>query len=247
MLPQGYLSVSQVNKYLACPKSYAYKYIEGLPETIGSSLVVGQSFHKVIEEANKRKMETGELLNEEEIKSIYKAHWNSRVHEIDWKDDEDPEQEQERGLTLANAYLNDIGKTLEPVGFETGFTVEVEEIPFKGYIDLMEADGSIRDLKTSKKSPAKDTAEKSLQLTAYAHAYREMTGLKEKGCSLDYAVSLKTPKIVRLETEITEARIDRFKDTVWQVANAIEKGVFPRNESGTACSYCSFKEFCKGE
>lgn len=247
MLPQGYLSVSQINKYLTCPKSYYYKYVEGLPESKSSSLLVGSSFHSVIEQANKRKLEDGELINDEDIEKIYNKYWNENNEDIDWNEDEDPNEERERGITLAKAYLSDIGKDLDPIGIEARFDIEVAGVPFMGYIDLIENNGAIRDLKTAKKSPSKDTADKSIQLAAYALAYRELTGNKESSTSLDYAVSLKTPKIVRLETEITDTRIDRLKDTVWEVANGIEKEVFPRNEAGFGCSYCSFKDICKGE
>lgn len=245
-LPTRYLSISQINKYLTCAKQYSYRYIEGLKESKGSPLVVGSSFHKVVEECNKEKIETGELLSEDEMKKIYDKHWNEKVKDIDWKEDEDPKAEKERGFTLAKTYMDDLGKELDPDGFEVKFEVDVEGIPFMGYIDLIEKDGFIRDLKTSKKSPAKTVADQSLQLTGYSYAYRTLTGRKEKGCSLDYAVSLKTPKIVRLETEITDSRVDRFKDTIYNVAEAIDKEIFPRNE-GMACSWCSFRSHCLGE
>lgn len=247
-LPVPYLSISQINKYLMCPKQYEFRYVQGLPESLGSPLLVGQSFHRVVEEANKWKMETGELLNDDDMKAIYDEHWDKKEHEIDWKEDEDKEEERERGLTLAKAYLeSDIGKKLKPTGMEARFDVEVEGIPFMGYIDLIEEGGYIRDLKTTRRSPSKDMAENSLQLAGYSYAYRYLTGELEAGCSLDYAVSLKTaPRIVRLETEISDARMDRFKDTFYNVANAIDKGVYYRNE-GMACSWCSFKDICKGE
>lgn len=248
MLPLPYLSISQINKYLTCPKQYEYRYVQKLPESKGSPLVVGSSFHKTIEIANQRKMQEGKMLNEDEQKEIYLDHWNENVVDIDWKEDEDPKEEKERGLTLAKAYLeSDIGKSLNPVDMEARFDVEVEGIPFMGYIDIIDDTGHIRDLKTSKKTPANDVAEKSLQLAGYSFAYRYLTGEYETGCSLDYAISLKTaPKIMRLETEITENRLDRFKDTIWNVANAIDKDIYYRNE-GAACSWCSFKDICKGE
>jgi putative RecB family exonuclease len=245
-LPSGYLSVSQINKYMNCPKQYEFSYIQGIPESKSSALVVGSSFHKVIEESNRRKLETGELLPEEEMQAIYDEYWHKKNIDIDWKEEEDQEAEYQRGLLMAQAYMNDIGKQLEPIGYEARFDVEVEGIPLIGYIDLIEKDGSIRDLKTSRKSPAKDMADKSLQLTGYALAYRELTGEEERVCSLDYVVSLKSGvKITRLETKVSEGRIDRFKDTLWNVANAIDKEVFYRNE-GTACSWCSYKSICKG-
>lgn len=245
-LPFGYLSISQINRYLGCPKSYEYRYIQQLPESKGSPLVVGSSFHKVIEECNRQKLETGELLSEEEMQTIYNRYWDENVHDIEWKEDESPDDEKERGFTLAKAYMEELGKSLDPVAFEAKFQVSVDGIPFRGYIDLIERDGHIRDLKTSRKTPAKDVAEQSLQLAGYAFAWRELSGDIETGCSLDYAVSLKkAPKIVRLETEITEGRMDRFKDTLYNVANAIDKEIFYRNE-GTNCSWCAFKDICKG-
>lgn len=247
MLPQSYLSVSQVQKYLSCPRAYFHKYFEGLEERKSGSLAVGVSFHHTLENFNRRKRDTGETLASEELEETFEKSWDQQTPEVEWKD-EDPAEEKQRGLLLAKAYIEEFGEQLKPQGIEADFEIEiVSGIPFRGVIDIIEEDGSIRDFKTARKTPPKDQADKSLQLTAYAAAFRTLIGCKEKAASLDYAISLKTgPKILRLETEITEARIDRLRDTVYQVANAIEQEIFPRNE-GVNCKNCSFRDYCLGE
>src|SRR5690606_40709763 len=87
----------------------------------------------------------------------------------------------------------------------------------------------------------------SRQLSTYDMAYREMTGERESGAQLDYTVNLKSgPKITHLETMIDDNRIERTKALIKGVAQAISSGMFYPVEEGMACSYCPFKDVCKG-
>src|SRR5690606_34253758 len=126
-------------------------------------------------------------------------------------------------------------------------TVDIEGVPVKVVIDLVERDGKIRDFKTAKRAPAKDEADKSIQLSTYAMAYREMTGERESGAQLDYTVNLKSgPKITHLETMIDDNRIERTKALIKGVAQAISSGLFYPVEEGMVCGFCAFRNVCKG-
>jgi hypothetical protein len=47
--PNNYLSISQINKYTMCPRSYYFSYIEERKEPAGAALIGGQVTHKVLE------------------------------------------------------------------------------------------------------------------------------------------------------------------------------------------------------
>ncbi|MED0675816.1 PD-(D/E)XK nuclease family protein [Aneurinibacillus thermoaerophilus] len=247
-LPRGYLSVSQIRTYQRCPKQYEYQYVYGMKTTFGSSFLLGRAFHKAIEEANRAKMETGEIFETDQVADVFSDAWETEKEEVEWKEDEDKGQLKDSGLKMTMAYYEEHGRTLSPFLIETGFMMEVEGIPFQGFIDLAETDGTIRDFKTASKSPTADVVDSSIQLAAYALAYRELTGQKEVKVGLDYVVNLKKgPKITRLETEIDKGRMERLKATIQGVGQAISAGVFYPNEEGFACGYCSFRELCKGK
>lgn len=248
-LPLGYLSVSQIRTYLRCPAQYEFRYVHGLKSPVTSSLLLGSSFHSAIEAANKAKMENGEILDKNDVLDAYSDAWDKRSasEEIEWEEGEDPGKAKDRGAEMTAAYYEEYGRKLKPAMVETSFFADIDGVLFQGYIDLVEADGSIRDFKTAKKSPREDEAENSIQLVAYALAYRELTGEKEAMVGLDYTVGLKSGiKIVRLETEIDDQRIERFKRLVKGVAESIKSGIFYPNEEGFGCSFCPYKDICKG-
>lgn len=247
MLPKGYLSVSQIRSYQRCPKQYQYKYLENIPETYGSSLLIGKAFHSAIETANRAKADTGYILPSEHIKDAYSTAWEGQKQGIEFESDEDQGKVKDRGLEMTVKYYEEVGQHNNPDYIEMDFDIQVSGVPLKGFIDLTEKDGTIRDYKTSGSSPSKYLADDSIQLTAYALAYRDLTGEKETKVGLDYVVNLKKEiKIVRLESKISDKRIERFEQTVSGVAKAIESGVFFANEESTACSWCSFRKICKG-
>src|SRR5690554_1634752 len=246
-LPTGFLSVSQVRTYLRCPRQYEYIYINKMRPPVTSSLLLGRAFHKAIEEANRAKMETGEILSNDDVKDAFSQMWDREKAEVEWEEGEDQGQLKDAGLAMTSHYYEQIGQKLRPMMIEQGTTVDIEGVPVKVVIDLVERDGKIRDFKTAKRTPAKDEADRSIQLSTYAMAYREMTGEHESGAALDYTVSLKGgPKITQLETQIDDARLERTKALIKGVAQAISSGMFYPVEEGFSCSFCSFRDLCKG-
>lgn len=248
-LPLGYLSVSQIRTYLRCPAQYEFRYVRGFKSPVTSSFLLGSSFHSAIETANRAKMENGEILSTDDVLDAYSQAWERRLEqeEIEWEEGEDQGKTKDRGAEMTAAYYEEYGRNLKPAMVETHFIGEIEGVPFQGYIDLAEVDGSIRDFKTAKRTPQEDEVEKSIQLVAYALAYRELTGEKEAKVGLDYTVSLKSGiKVVRLETEIDDQRIQRFKRLVKGVADSIKAGIFYPNEEGFGCSFCPYRDICKG-
>jgi CRISPR/Cas system-associated exonuclease Cas4 (RecB family) len=243
-LPKGYLSVSQIRSYLRCPRQYELKYIYEQRETYGPSLLVGKAFHSAIEAANRAKASGNDI---PDLRDIFNDSWESEKDSIRFGDDDDPGQLKDRGIEMTVKYYNEYGQHLNPDFIETDFEINVADVPLKGFIDLAEKDGTIRDFKTTGTTPQKDVADSSIQLTAYALAYRELTGQEEAKVGLDYVINQKRDiKIIRHESTVSESRIKRFENTVHAVATAIDGGIFYSNEEGMACSFCSFKSQCKG-
>lgn len=245
-LPTGFLSVSQIRTYLRCPQQYEYIYLRKLRPPATSSLLIGRSFHKAIEEANRAKLETGEILELENVLDVFNDTWEREKSDVEWGD-EDQGKAKDSGLIMTSHYYQEAGQHLKPAMIEQELSVDIGGVPFKVIIDLVERGGIIRDFKTAKRTPPADEADKSIQLTAYAIAYRELTGEEEAAAALDYTVNLKNgPKVVRLETKIGDDRIERTERLIKGVAQSISAGMFYPVEEGFACSFCSFKDICKG-
>lgn len=256
-LPTGYLSVSQVQKYLKCPAQYEFKYIAKLKETIGSSLVLGRAFHKGMQDATIKKAVDGEILSTDDVLDIYSTSFDyeRENQDVDWAED-DPGAVKDNGSLMMKAYYEQMGMNIVPMVDQDGLPFTERKHTFEivpglkvfGVIDIIEQDGAIRDYKTSSKSPSKNIIDEKIQLPVYAMMYRDMFGEKEKSVGFDYAVNLKKEKkVMRVETEesIDDARIERTKQTFVGVAKSISAGIFYPNEESNSCGYCSFKKICK--
>lgn len=255
-LPTGYLSVSQVKKFLKCPKQYEYKYINKMKETKGSGLVLGSAFHRGMQMASIKKVVEGEILQTKDVLDIYSESFDYQVenHDIEWGED-DPDKVKDDGSQMMEKFYDEVGVLFTPKLNHEGMPMVEQKhvfdivpgLPTMVYMDMVDEHGIVRDYKTSKKSPSKNIIDETIQLPVYSLAYRDLIGEKEKGISLDYAINLKKEKKIMQMTSgpVADERNDRVKETFVGVAKQINAGIFYPNEESNACGYCSFKDICK--
>ena len=107
-----------------------------------------------------------------------------------------------------------------------------------------------RDLKTTRKAPNKDEAEKSQQLSFQALGWLAKTGHLPHGLSLDYLWQTPAKKELKkktLDTERTKEDINRLLVRVDRTVDATAKGVFlPTQPDHWFCSpkFCPYFEEC---
>jgi RecB family exonuclease len=122
---------------------------------------------------------------------------------------------------------------------------------FVGEQDIVEAGDDqlvIRDVKTSKKSPSEDAAEKSNQLTAYAIASQVLDGKLPDAMKLDYLVDLKkSTKTMTLTTKRDDQQAMSYLNRIVNGIAAIRSGIFvPAPDQAWWCDerYCGFFNVC---
>lgn len=256
-LPTGYLSVSQVQKYLKCPQQYEFRYVSKLSETKNGSLVLGSAFHKAMQTASIKKAIDGEILSTDDVVSAYADafEYSKENDDIEW-DETDPDALKDDGTKMMAKYYEEYGSAITPFVDDEGLPFVERKHTFEivpglkvfGIMDVITADGFIRDYKTSSKSPSKNIIDEKIQLPIYSMMYRDLFGQDESGVGFDYIVNLKKEKkAMRVETEgpIDANRIERTKQTFVGVAKSISAGIFYPNEESNSCGYCSFKKICK--
>lgn len=144
---------------------------------------------------------------------------------------------------MLTTYHKNLAPKIQPVEVEREFLLDtgVTELPLKGYVDLIDDQHYIIDHKTSKRSFPKDAAERDIQLTAYAMAYRKLYGQDERGVRLDTMVRTKQPKIQQLKATRTQADIERFLRLAGKVEQGIKAGIFYPNDN-YMCNICGYRE-----
>ncbi|MGH3427713.1 MAG: PD-(D/E)XK nuclease family protein [Mycobacteriales bacterium] len=107
---------------------------------------------------------------------------------------------------------------------------------------------SIRDTKTSKKSPTKDLGYEDDQMTAYAMASSVIDGKLPERLVLDYLVDLKRGvNYVPVNTVRSEEDVDVYRNRLATMVAAVRQGVFvPTNQTAWWCAkkWCGFTEIC---
>jgi putative RecB family exonuclease len=126
------------------------------------------------------------------------------------------------------------------VDLETG---EMLELPLDGYIDLVEAEDRIVELKTAAKVYDATTITQHLQLSAYAYAYGWLYKRKPR-LRLDILTKGKNPALHSFEVARDKESLVRFFHIARGVIRAIQQEHFYPNE-GWQCPTCEYFEVCR--
>jgi RecB family exonuclease len=117
-----------------------------------------------------------------------------------------------------------------------------------GRIDIQEGTATVRDTKTSGKTPSADCADKSVQLKAYALAVRTIDGAAPDKAILDYLIDTKQPKVGSFSADLNGADYLALLARVETICKAMEAGVFiPVEPTHWCCDpkWCGYFGTCK--
>jgi len=246
MTNEPHLSVTQLNTYLRCPLQYFFRYTCHLKTPPNGDMTLGRTIHEVIAENYRQKMRTRQDLPVSQIVDMFSDRWEHQVEEVAFDDQDKLGLLKDEGIRLLDLYHKTVAPTVQPVEVERQFLVETgaTRLPLMGFIDLIDDQGNIVDHKTAKRSYPERAAEKDIQLTAYAMAYRRLFGKDERSVRFDVMVRNKQPKMQQLSATRTQEDIDRFLAIAEQIERGINAEIFYPNE-GYVCGYCGFGEICE--
>lgn len=221
-LPRGYLSASQITKYLGCPKQYEKDYIlEEKPDVLRPvSMSVGSSVHRLVELTLLDNME-GEIYDYQDI--VERANLTKLLEGSDFEGEE-LEYWTNYAQILYKTWYKELGHSILPLATEQKFESLVGDVPVLGYIDYLDASSGkteICDLKVVKRSKSESDCKNSVQLAMYAIT-------QNNPCvRFDSVVKNKKPKIGVSRYEFTKGELNYFTDLIGEVATNISAGNFP--------------------
>lgn len=239
------LSISQMYTFMDCPARWMFKYLRGLPDPPNSNLSLGSAVHEAIGRNMAEKVITERDLDTADVLAVYRATWESKLEETEFTPEENPEAIGKEGEGLVAKYMAEVAPTVQPAAVEVYVHGAIGGVKVQGHVDLLCADGSIRDNKTAKSSPSKISGHTMLQLTTY-----EMLcpGASEQ-VVVDTMVRNKTPKLVQLQHTITAQ--DRLApERIYPLAQAtMRAGYFMPNRTSNLCSRknCAHWRACEEE
>ena len=257
MTNPSHLSHTQIKMALRCGQQYYYRYCKGLILPPGVALVQGTVAHKVRQADLQHKLSAGEDLPVEAVETVAaeeidRAFAGDIILDGDWAA-HGPKRARgiakDQSVALARLDRSEFLPEIVPLEVEEVRTVRHPLLPrpIKFVIDLVTAGHQIRDLKTTGRSPAKDDADKDLQLTLYALGRRLATGETESSVRKDYLVKTKTPKAVFQTSTRSINDLQVVLNRIARVAEAIEKELWlPAPIDAWWCSprWCGYWEQC---
>jgi putative RecB family exonuclease len=246
-----HLSNSQINLYLLCSQKYKFQYIEKLPKPFkASALAFGSALHSALSWLHKDRM-NGSHATLDRLYRIFDADWYSQRVDADvrFKEGEDDMKLALMGKEMLSLYFKEPPKKLK--GTEVPFIVplvnpsngEILDVKLEGFFDLVEADDTIVEFKTSAQVLSLSDIDASMQLTAYGYAFEHLHGRMPKGFKL---VNFVKNKKIRMEvTETTRGKSDLvgFFTVAEQVLKGIRSGVYIPH-TGYWCKDCEYRAQC---
>lgn len=261
-------SPSAAAVWAQCPRRWWHRYVDRLPEPPpGEPAILGTFVHQILELLIDQ---PAELRTVETARKFAADVWSSISESEEWKslelDAGASLRFRKRAWATVEAYFSMIEPTdVEPIAQELEVRVEVEGVPFRGFIDLVERDSLtgdvvVTDYKTGAppvegKPWSEETAqEKLLQPMWYAAALTELGEHVPASARLLYFTVQESRDRSSLNARTREMAVEVDEQSLvgarlelrrrWdQIAEALEKGQAESRPSAL-CGWCPFVEIC---
>ena len=258
-----HISYSSVKTYQTCPRKFAFKYIEGVPEEFKpSSLAFGSAFHSAVERVQEARMQGAGVPALDEILSAFDTAWSNETlgADVQFCKEEDAQTVHELAQRMLDAYITyaSLEATLPEqaqiisIEHSNRFRLLADVPPIESRIDLLELHGTdlvVSDLKSSR-SRWNDTkvAESIPQLVLYATGLLPL--MRELGANrivtkFIVVTKAKKPVVQVLQPQASQDDVVRLKQTITETWSAIQTGLFVKRESWQ-CASCGFRHRCLG-
>lgn len=255
--PKPQLHPSGISQLFKCGIQFQFRYLEGRIIPPGVSMVTGTAVDRAVTHNLGHKIETGELLPVAEVVDVARdalvAEWDKGIVLTDEEAASGVKAVQgaavDKSVRLAGLHATATAPQIEPTHVQRSLAVSLPGCDFDlvGTIDVQEGSKSVRDTKTSGKSPAADIADVSEQLTLYALMLRATDGKAPDAVHLDYLVDNKVPKAMTVSSTRTDADFRVELQRIETAARVIQSGAFtPAPPDAWWCSarFCGYSGVC---
>jgi hypothetical protein len=251
------LSASSVTTFLRCGRQWFFAYVAGVKSPPSLKAVRGIAVHKAVEVNMSQKINTAVDLPLEQVLDAYSDSWSDETSNGYRTDEGVKEGEiKDAGYDLLRVYQKRVAPKIVPAIVERPIRFKINGQDYTGQIDLgqivprnlhgePEYALEIRDTKTTARKPKPE--QYMLNMTGYAIAARQETGIPEADTVFDYLVATGTPYYheVRMGGPINDDQIRSFASVIDDVGSNVRAGRFvPNGLVNGACSWCGFKDIC---
>jgi CRISPR/Cas system-associated exonuclease Cas4 (RecB family) len=262
-LQMDHISFSSLKTYATCPRKFAYRYVDNVPEEFKpSSLLFGSAFHCAVEKVQESRLQGLNVPPVDDLLAEFDTAWAREAlgHEIQFCKDEDESSARELAQRMLAAYAEYAGlETTMPDGAQiisiehsNRFRLLADVPPIESRIDLLELHGTdlvVSDLKSSRSRWNEAKVQESIpQLVLYATGLLSL--MRELGANrivtkFVVVTKGKKPVVQVLQPQASQDDVVRLKQTISETWAAIQSGLFVKRESW-ACGQCPYRGRCLG-
>ena len=244
--PGDVLSPTGVSQYLSCSFRWAAKHLLKVPDPKTGALLLGSAVDKALTENFREKIETHRDLPAAGVRAIYLEAWDRMKAETEFHPSEDPDMLRLEGEGLTMLLLDKWAPKIQPAAVQFKVSGLIAGVAVRGYVDLLDVDGRVIDLKTAKKTPTEVSSDYRFQVATYA---RLLNGRINGSGLVATAVRNKSVKLVEHSFTIGDADLASLDKLYPAVQRSIRAGLYLPNRSHFMCSrrYCSAWRVCERE
>ena len=211
-------SVSKIQVYNSCPRSFKYKYIDKLPEPPRACFVKGRNIHKVLETYPQAEhLEIVEKFLKSDIGKQYSDY-----------------------ITESKKCMKEVKVALTEDLKQTSFFAK--DAWFRGIVDLMFVKDQTLHLCDYKTGKAKDLQSQDFTQLIYYAVYFFVVYKYVQKVRLSFVyVEHNTENVLELSRESCETYTQRLKQNV----EILESDTEFVPKKSWKCNYCSFKNLCE--
>lgn len=249
-------SFSQIQKYVSCPLSYKFRYVDKIVPDFEENLhlILWTEVHSSLEWLYK-KINNFTIPKYEELENYFVETFNDKADKLDNSDEEKKEFLLRWKTYLKNFYEKHYPfDDIKVVWTEIHIYIDLkDDIKFQWYIDRLDKkweDFILTDYKTNKNLPPEDKTYYEEQLTLYSLWVKQKYGkyFKKVYGNLEYLHF-----DLQDFWEITEENVQNIAEKYSNIVKEIEQKkteynlwneqAFPTNESSN-CRFCDYKDIC---
>lgn len=233
------LSATKIETYVECPLKFKFAHILQVPEPPRPYFDIGTSVHAVAEHLTEMQKE-GVKPTEELALDLLTREWNSNAFQSETEEN----QAKEKAKAMIKTYLKWLSTNLNtPIAVEQSFQIEIAGVSFVGFIDRVEqrpdGDYEVVDFKTGGVYESSKSIKENTQMNVYALGVKKLYGKLPTKASLFY---VKHDKIVPYE--VSSVQVEKVKEIIEEVTNAILEEKFEATPSFQACKWCPYWDIC---
>ena len=243
--PGTVLSPSQVRTFLECSARWWFKYGLHLPEPKTASLALGLALHSTLEANFRQKLETHEDLDAMGMVAVFRDAWREQWGETEFRDDEDPAAIGKVGELLVTKYMEEAAPHIEPAAVELDVEGEIAGVKVRGRVDLLDAEGTLIDIKSAARRPSGVSPDYAFQLATY----RQLTPGASGQVRLDTLVRTKTVQLVQHAYTVGAPDLLATQVLYPLAQEGVRSQLYYPNRQSILCSrkHCAFWRQCEKE